>query len=279
MIVMFSSSIWLAATLLDDDYVPQRRWSWDELIRDENFNIYLLGDAVCDTSFCGDLGNYLWQDSEHGKKHRHFRYRLREDGSISPYDSLFRIYADSVNWDWRMLAAVAYNESKFKTHLTSKKGASGVMQLMPVTAVNFGCPADSLHIPEFNIRAGAYLLKHLERRLRRHILLSSDSLLVSPLEADSALMAQVDEELIWYTLAAYNAGLGHVYDAIALAETLGYDPASWHSNVESCLKLKNDTTYANLDCVRLGKFNARVTLQYVQDVLDTYKEFKRVKKK
>ena len=42
---------------------------------------------------------------------------------ISPYDSLFRAYADTIGWDWKMLAAVAYVESKFDTAATSNVGA------------------------------------------------------------------------------------------------------------------------------------------------------------
>ena len=51
---------------------------------------------------------------------------------ISPYDSLFRLYADSV-CDWKMLAAIAYVESKFDTTARSGRGAQGLMQIMPAT--------------------------------------------------------------------------------------------------------------------------------------------------
>ena len=51
---------------------------------------------------------------------------------ISPFDSLFRLYADSV-CDWKMLAAIAYVESKFDTTARSHRGAQGLMQIMPST--------------------------------------------------------------------------------------------------------------------------------------------------
>lgn len=278
MIVMFSSGIFVA-TMLDEPYVPQRGWKWDEIIKDDDFSVDLFADALNDTTFLGDFGNYMWQANERGTLHRHFHYKLLPDGSLSPFDDIFRRYADSIRWDWRLLAALAYNESKFIPNLVSPKGAAGIMQIMPVTANYFGCSEDMVQDPEYNIRTGARLIAHLEIRLRRKIMLTADSLLESPMEADSALKAQVDENLCWYTLASYNAGLGHVYDAIALAEDLGYDPTCWFNNVESCMKLKNDTLYANRECVRLGKFNAKVTLKYVQNVCDTYNEFKRVKSK
>ena len=50
---------------------------------------------------------------------------------ISPYDSLFREYADTLGWDWKLLAAVAYVESKFDTAAVSSVGARGLMQMMP----------------------------------------------------------------------------------------------------------------------------------------------------
>ena len=59
---------------------------------------------------------------------------------ISPYDSLFRTYADTIGWDWKMLAAVAYVESKFDTAATSAVGAMGLMQMMPQTARAMGIP-------------------------------------------------------------------------------------------------------------------------------------------
>ena len=51
---------------------------------------------------------------------------------ISPFDSVFRLYADSV-CDWKMLAAIAYVESKFDTTARSHRGAQGLMQIMPAT--------------------------------------------------------------------------------------------------------------------------------------------------
>ena len=53
---------------------------------------------------------------------------------ISVYDSIFQHYADTIGWDWKMLAAVAYVESKFDTAAVSNVGAQGLMQMMPQTA-------------------------------------------------------------------------------------------------------------------------------------------------
>ena len=115
--------------------------------------------------------------------------------SISPYDSLFRLYADTIGWDWKMLAAVAYVESKFDTAAVSAVGARGLMQMMPRTLRSLGVP-DSLHTDtRTNVHAGARYLKKLEHIFRR--------------------IKDFDERLN-FILASYNAGVGQVNDAMAL---------------------------------------------------------------
>ena len=72
---------------------------------------------------------------------------------ISDYDSIFRVYADTIGWDWKMLAAVAYVESKFDTSAVSSVGAQGLMQIMPQTARAMGIPEGMEHNPEESVRA------------------------------------------------------------------------------------------------------------------------------
>ncbi len=107
-----------------------------------------------------------------------------EQKRLSPYDDIIRFYADSIGWDWRMLAAVIYTESKFAINVTSNVGAKGLMQLMPLTVRVYGVenPLD----PKENIRAGAAYLGRLTKLLRRYA--SSQDLLYE------------------YVFAAYNAG-------------------------------------------------------------------------
>lgn len=202
------------------------------------------------------------------KYYNRFVVHRQADGSLTGYDDLFVEYADSIGWDWRMLASLSMCESGWKNDLVSAKGARGLMQLMPVSAARFGCPEDSLMVPRYNIRTAARALRQLENALRKRMMRSKNPEVVSYNEADSALKAEVDKDLIWFTLASYNAGLGHVFDAIALADTLGYDPAVWHHNVEHCLNLKSQESYYSLPCVRLGCFNSAVTRRYVRDVVD-----------
>ena len=82
--------------------------------------------------------------------------------SISPYDQWFKEYAPQINWDWRLLAAVAYHESRFNPNTVSPMGACGLMQLMPVTGAKFGLDSLNMFDPEANIAAGVQYIKYLK---------------------------------------------------------------------------------------------------------------------
>lgn len=183
------------------------------------------------------------------------KYKLQE-GQISPYDSLFKHYSKEIGWDWTLIAAVSYVESKFNPQVVSKSGAKGLMQLMPRTAANYGCPDSLMQDPEESIKAGTALLADLERRLKKK---------------------NIDHDIIYFTLAGFHAGLGHIYDAITMADSLGYDPTLWHDNVEVCLQLKADPEYYNQPYVRLGRFNGKITSAYIKEVLDYHVAFKKAK--
>lgn len=109
---------------------------------------------------------------------------------ISAYDSIFQRYADTIGWDWKMLAAVAYVESKFDTSATSAVGAQGLMQMMPQTARAMGVPEGMERDPEESVRAAVDYFAYLSRLFRR----------------------VPENERIHFVLASYNAGFGHIQD-------------------------------------------------------------------
>jgi len=180
-------------------------------------------------------------------------FRSRRRGSISPYDSLIRTHADSLGWDWRLLAAVIYQESRFHIEARSGRGASGLMQMMPKTAERYGV-SDPLS-PEENIRGGAQLLGTL---IRRYYSVGAD-----------------EAERYKYALAAYNAGVGRVDDIIRLAEFRGVDTAHWDS-VVSVIPEMNGESVRDSGAVRLGPFKGKETIAYVRRVMDIYGEFRRI---
>ena len=172
---------------------------------------------------------------------------------ISPYDSLLRAYADSLGWDWRLLAAVVYQESKFHIEAHSVRGARGLMQMMPSTLRSFGVedPLD----PEQSIASGVSYLSRLERMFRRR--------------------AANDEELTKFTLAAYNAGEGRLLDCINYAAVAGADSRSW-DGILSVIEDMADESILQQDTVKLGIFNAGETVTYVERVLSIYEAYKAV---
>lgn len=187
-------------------------------------------------------------------RNRRIRYALK-DGALSPYDDIFKKYAREIDWDWRMLAAIGYIESKLDHTQVSSRGPIGLMQLMPGTVRALGFSEQDMIDPDKNVQVASILIGRLLKTLR------------------NKLQEVSDRDLIQFTLAGYNAGLGHVYDAIYLADTLGYDIHVWTNNVEHCLRLKSNPDYYAYPNVKLGRFNGAFTINYIAEVLATYDEF------
>lgn len=174
-----------------------------------------------------------------------FKMDLRH-GKVSPYDDLFRASAAKTGMDWRLLAAIGYVESGFRPHLVSWAGARGIMQIMPRSAAAYGLPIDQIEDPAANIAAGARIFADLDRALASRV--------------------PDPEERIKFILASYNAGIGHIYDAIALAEKHGYNPRIWHGNVEVALMMKSNPEYYTDPVCRNGYFRGRESVAFVTKV-------------
>lgn len=173
-------------------------------------------------------------------------------GRISPYDDIFRRYAAEIGWDWRILASQAYKESNFDTTRVSWAGARGLMQIMPRTASAYGLPANKITNPEASIAAASRIMADLDRILAKKV---SD-----PVERRK------------FVIGAYNSGIGHVLDAIALAAKYGKNPQLWEGNVESALLMKAKPEYYTDPVVRSGYFRGRETVAYVREVLALYEK-------
>lgn len=173
---------------------------------------------------------------------------------ISPYDSLLRVYADTLGWDWKLLAAVLYQESKFRIEARSARGAAGLMQLVPDTASHFGC-TDPLD-PEENIRAGVNMLLAVRERYKR--------------------IAANQEELTKYTLAGYNAGTGRLKDCIDYARHLGVDVSRW-DNVSAVIPHMQHDSIAALDPIKHGTFTGGMeTMSYVRKVRAFHERYRHI---
>jgi membrane-bound lytic murein transglycosylase F len=175
------------------------------------------------------------------------------NGQISPYDSFFKEYAKLINWDWRLLVSMSFQESKFHTDRISWAGAAGLMGLMPETAEAMGITREETAQVEPSIQAATRLIKRLNR---------------------SFASIENEDERIKFVLAAYNSGAGHIYDAQALAKKYGKNPDIWENNVEEYLKLKNVPEYYNDPVVKQGYFRGTETVNYVHSIIERWEYYK-----
>jgi membrane-bound lytic murein transglycosylase MltF len=181
-------------------------------------------------------------------------YKLAErgikTGTISPYDDIIRKYAATLGWDWRMLASILYQESRFAIGSSSSRGAQGLMQVMPSTGKYYN--VDNLLDPEQNIIAGTSHLRRLQNMFKK------DGL--------------DGEELIKFTLAAYNAGEGRIMDCRNLAASKEFDNMVWDETVKVIPLMREDSILEE-EVVKLGKFQGYETIAYVDQILSHYNAF------
>lgn len=177
---------------------------------------------------------------------------LRE-GKISHYDNLFKKYAPEINWDWRLLASLAYTESNFDSTAVSWAGAKGLMQLMPATARAMGVPPGKEHNPEESIKAAV-----------KYIATTAKSFAAVP-----------PEERLNFVLASYNSGIGHVLDAMALAEKYGKNKYVWRDNVENFILLKSNEEYFTDPVCKNGYFRGIETYNFVRDITSRFEQYKK----
>lgn len=177
------------------------------------------------------------------------------DGTISKYDSWFRKYASDIGWDWRLLASQSFQESRFDPEARSWAGARGLMQLMPRTARAYNLPPGRMDDPESSIATSVKLIDDLDRMLMEKV--------------------PDDRERLKFILASYNGGIGHITDAIALAEKYGLNPMKWDGNVEKAVLMKSNPEYYNDPVVKYGYMRGRETTGYVNKIMKYYDRFKR----
>lgn len=180
----------------------------------------------------------------------------RSQGIISPYDAHFKRHGGAIGWDWRLMAAQCYQESAFDPNAVSWAGAQGLMQIMPATARHLGLPAEQIYHPEKNIQAAARYLRELEQKF-----------------AD----IHPREERMWFVLASYNGGAGHIQDARTLARQAGKNANRWDEVKHFVLRLSNPGYY-NREEVRYGYMRGSETYQYVESIRQRWNEYRRVAK-
>lgn len=190
------------------------------------------------------------------KNKSRFKKRVRSDfysintNEISQYDELIKKYSETIHWDWRLISALIYQESRFENEASAWSGAAGLMQMMPGTAEDLGVK-DRLNAEE-NIRGGVKYLKQLYN-------------------AHSDINDSI--ERIKFTLASYNCGYFHVKDAQKLAELNELNPKVWNDNVaEMILELTYPKNYNKKD-IKNGYVNGIEPYNYINDIFERYEHY------
>ncbi len=178
-------------------------------------------------------------------------YLSQERGIISVYDDLFKQAAVTTGWDWKLIAAQAYQESAFDPNARSWAGAQGLMQLMPRTAAELGLAPNEVNNPRRNVEAAARYIQKLTGQF-------------SDIRAAG--------ERIKFVLAAYNGGAGHIRDAMALTRKYGQNPQRWDDVSRYVLALQQPAYYRD-PVVRNGYMIGAETEDYVRSILRRYEGY------
>lgn len=181
-------------------------------------------------------------------------YYTLNSGKVSQWDNLIKTYSATIGWDWRLLASLIYQESRFIPDVVSRVGAYGLMQVMPETGRHFGI--DVTASPELNIKAGVKFIKWLHNIFDDRI-------------AD-------ENERKKFILAAYNAGPGHILDAMKLAEKNGMDPRKWDGSVAEWVLKKSEPEYYNDSVVRHGYFKGKESVAFVAQIMERYEHYRNI---
>jgi membrane-bound lytic murein transglycosylase F len=184
-------------------------------------------------------------------KKKYVEERLEEGSDLSPYDSIVRSHATPYNLDWRLIVSQMYQESRFNPLASNSTGAKGLMQMMPRTAKELG--VKDLKDPEQAIASGVQYLDWTRKRF-------SEDLPV--------------QEQIFFSLASYNAGYGHVKDAQRLAKKMGWRSDRWFNHVEKAMLLLQKRQYYKK--ARYGYVRGTEPVNYVRDIHQRYLSYIRI---
>jgi membrane-bound lytic murein transglycosylase F len=202
-------------------------------------------------SFFDSLYQKYFVDRRHYLERVTSEYLTSKTGKLSEFDPLIKQYAAELNWDWRLLASQTYQESRFRPAARSWAGATGLLQLMPKTAKEYGV-TDPLD-PVDNIQGAVKFLKWLESYWQKRV----------PDEG----------ERLKFVLASYNVGAGHVEDAQRLTEKYGGNPQKW-DDVAYWLLQKSTQQYSSDGVVKFGFCRGLEPVNYVTNILERFDHYK-----
>ena len=223
----------LAWILPDDaDRLAGEVKTWMETLRDSDRLEWLLH------RFYGPYQRFDYVDIR--------AFRRRVEDRLPDYRPLFESAAENHGLSWTLLAAQSYQESHWEPRAESPTGVRGMMMLTRPTARSVG--VKNRLSAEQSIRGGARYLDRMMGRLPESI---------------------TGRDRRWFALAAYNIGMGHIYDARKLARKQGKDPDTWHELAEVLPLLSQKQHYRDL---KYGYARGTEPVRYVRRI----REYERV---
>lgn len=163
---------------------------------------------------------------------------------LPKYEALFRDYAQEIGMDWRLLAAIGYQESHWRPNAVSPTGVRGLMMLTRTTARYIGI--NNRLDAEESIQGGARYFKKVHAKIPDRI---------------------PEPDRTWFALASYNVGYGHLEDARRLTEAAGRDPDRWMDVKEFLPLLAQKEWYTK---TRFGYARGHEPVIYVQNIRRYY---------
>ncbi|NIM29528.1 MAG: transporter substrate-binding domain-containing protein [Gammaproteobacteria bacterium] len=224
-------------------------------VRAENEKLLAALNEFLDKEYKSRFYNLVYskyfENSNRIRDHVAAHQEHSEKGNISPYDAQVQKYAEAYGFDWALIVAQMYQESRFDPMAQSWAGARGLMQILPTTGELFG--VEDLHAVDTSIETGVRYLAWLHERFEPELSV---------------------QDRMWFTLAAYNAGLGHVRDARRLARKMGWNPDRWFDNVERAMLLLSRRSFYQL--ATHGYARGQETVDYVRQIRDRYNAYVRL---
>ncbi len=195
--------------------------------------------------------NKYFQNQRYFNRRVNSEFYSLTNNQISQYDEIIKQNAEELGWDWRLLASLIYQESRFDTEANAWTGAQGLMQLMPRTAEELGIANSSEPID--NINAGSKYLKSIYGNFEE----IKDTV-----------------QRIKFTMGAYNSGYYHIMDARKLAKLNNLNEDIWDDSVnEMMLALSNPQSF-NHPSVNYGYVNGIEPYNYVDQIFERYEHYR-----
>jgi len=169
------------------------------------------------------------------------KFHERINTRLPKYKKIIIRESEKYGFDWRMIAAVVYQESHFNAAAESRTGVQGLMQVTKITAKQMGIK-DRLH-PEQSLKAG---IRYLDVQYKKFKEIENSS------------------QRLLFALASYNVGYGHIMDAQKIAEAQGLDKNKWES-LKKTLPLLSKRKYYKK--TKHGYARGREPVKYIENIL------------